>query len=1558
MTNLILIDSRVPGVDDILSSLTSNTESLVFDYSVDTFESIEARIQKPYESVVIAQHNYGMPTFQMLMAMEPASITDVANVDPELESWKGFTGLLQWLKQNGANSVDFLACNLWSNLNWVYAIEKMRSKLDLTIRASVDITGIDGNFVLESDNVDMVGIYFTSDILKYKYNFYTNSTPDSPNGFLGYTPIVFKESSPGYIPANAYNSIFGSIISSDTPSNINLTSDISNVAMVSMTRGAVAVLKFDGRVVAFGDPNFGANTSVVASNLYNITKIISTQNWFAALRSDGRVFSWGGGQYRSGVDINNWTNNGDSSVLLSGVVSSNLVNVADIYSNQGACFGLTQSGALYGWGTSWANTDYVQLNSGIVKVITGDSYTFAIKNTGVAYLFRGLDMYTSSGSNPIVDAYICNNAVICIRDASLNTKQITKLDNSIIFYTIPAGVSIIRVESYNLGIYFLVLLSNNVLLKIELSTCTVINNVTDLATTQSSYAYLQNGTVVVGGTNASMGNSLTDATYGLPYGASLTNVRRLVSSSTAIGALKYDNTFVWWGSVNVPYLSSYSSATFPTQYPTLYNAVSSNISSVYGGYQGFVLTKLDGSIVVFGPRNWIGYYNGPLSATTTYGTKRSGKNVCFIPNYNGFFAVENTPTSSYSLSQYMDGVPTTVTYYNNNPDFMALRGRKYSLMNGSTSVATWICLKDSFTFLFDNVVFTQGGTLNLSIRDITNSITSSIATFGVNVTSSSVISAPIINSVSGGDNSITVAFTPGDNSVVSHYEYAFVTNDQVGSFAIAPSNTSPITINGLTNANNYQVVLRAVSAIGTSSSSSNSSSSITTGTVPTKPVITSLQSVNGTTTVSWMTPSINDSAITSVLYNVSGGAFNSSSYVSAGTTDSSFNIPGLMSQIKYDVRVIVANSYGQSSPSLMSSVTPVSAPNAPTITSVVPGTTSANIYFTPGSTNGSTPIGYKYSLDGTTYQWAKENTSPITVNGLNNTTSYTVYLKSVGQCVGDSSAVSVNVTPLLLPSAPTNVVVTPFDESAVITFTDGSSNGEPIQYYLYSLSGDIDTPVRKRPDGTLKIYGLTNAVTYSIRLRAVNSRGASGYSTVSNTFITFGNPLVAPVVTSILPGNACAYVYFSAVNTNGSPLTKFKWSDGMRTYDLSGTTSPLTIPGLVNKKAVSIKIASCNIMGDSPFSTPISVMPGVPLAPVITEIIGGTSSGTLNVYFNAPESNGSSIVSYSYMLSSSTKATVIASAVSPLVIPKLTNGTPYTIAISANNANGSSALSNYVGPRVPFTTPAKVVITSVTPLIDGASVAFTAPANNGSQLLKYKYALNSGGFADVTGMTLPLRIYGINPNTTNTIKIIATNAAGDSIESAPSKAFTFVYLPPLAPTISSIASGNASAVVTFTGQPSRGAPITGYAYTLDASATTIYDLSGTVSSPLTVTGLTNNVSYNVRIAAITPAGYSAWSAAKPVTPVYKVPDKPVIMTVTAGSGQLSVAFTAPAANGSPITGYQYTLNGGSKNTANIVQGKIVITGLTNGTVYNVQICATNALGDSELSIAKAGTPKA
>jgi outer membrane protein OmpA-like peptidoglycan-associated protein len=88
------------------------------------------------------------------------------------------------------------------------------------------------------------------------------------------------------------------------------------------------------------------------------------------------------------------------------------------------------------------------------------------------------------------------------------------------------------------------------------------------------------------------------------------------------------------------------------------------------------------------------------------------------------------------------------------------------------------------------------------------------------------------------------------------------------------------------------------------------------------------------------------------------------------------------------------------------------------------------------------------------------------------------------------------------------------------------------------------------------------------------------------------------------------------------------------------------------------------------------------------------------------------------------------------------------------------------------------------------------------------------------------------------------------------------------------------------------------------------------------------------------------------------PGAPSITTVTAGDGQLSVAFTAPASNGgAAITDYEVSTDGGSSFTsAGTTTSPIVITGLTNGTTYSVLIKARNSAGLGAASETVAATP--
>ena len=107
------------------------------------------------------------------------------------------------------------------------------------------------------------------------------------------------------------------------------------------------------------------------------------------------------------------------------------------------------------------------------------------------------------------------------------------------------------------------------------------------------------------------------------------------------------------------------------------------------------------------------------------------------------------------------------------------------------------------------------------------------------------------------------------------------------------------------------------------------------------------------------------------------------------------------------------------------------------------------------------------------------------------------------------------------PSAPTGLVATPGNASASIAFTAGADNGSAITNYEYQLStgagsgpwtalnpADTTTPVR--------ISGLTNGTTYSVRLRAINGAGDGRGAQSDPVSVTPVAPVVPPAKPAVV----------------------------------------------------------------------------------------------------------------------------------------------------------------------------------------------------------------------------------------------------------------------------------------------------------------------------------------------------------------------------------------------------------------------------------------------------------
>lgn len=108
-----------------------------------------------------------------------------------------------------------------------------------------------------------------------------------------------------------------------------------------------------------------------------------------------------------------------------------------------------------------------------------------------------------------------------------------------------------------------------------------------------------------------------------------------------------------------------------------------------------------------------------------------------------------------------------------------------------------------------------------------------------------------------------------------------------------------------------------------------------------------------------------------------------------------------------------------------------------------------------------------------------------------------------------------------------------------------------------------------------------------------------------------------------------------------------------------------------------------------------------------------------------------------------------------------------------------------------------------------------------------------------------------------------------------------------------------------------------------------------------------------------PAPASAPAPAPAPAPVTTVPDAPTGLSATAGNNQVIISFTAGSDGGSAITNYKYSTDNGSTYTAFSpadTSSPVTITGLTNGTTYQIKLLAVNAIGDGAESDAVSVTP--
>ena len=525
-------------------------------------------------------------------------------------------------------------------------------------------------------------------------------------------------------------------------------------------------------------------------------------------------------------------------------------------------------------------------------------------------------------------------------------------------------------------------------------------------------------------------------------------------------------------------------------------------------------------------------------------------------------------------------------------------------------------------------------------------------------------------------------------------------------------------------------------------------------------------------------------------------------------------------------------------------------------------------------------------------------------------------------------------------------------------------------------------------------FGGVNGTTYMFRVRACNTNGCGEWSD-----ITEATPMAATGRLSCVSAlDAVIFVY------TGGPWHSFNWTVGLFASDVSeadlqmwGTrrlfnvgnyslehgftriedrSDANTVWGSLGRDAyVGVwphgyftvyaidNVASCAAL----------IRPGAPDAPTVVP-----GNRLLDLSWSAPTEMGSSPIS-DYDVRYRVKDT---DALQPgeqpgwwwdlshvgtattATVGGLVNGTAYEVQVRAENAEGEGSWSPS-GEGTPVGPPAVTVrcLSST----EAVEVDWSGDPSPGRMEIDADQALPWVFWPDGLGASASASL--VWPPTG--IKARRVHNGTPSLWTAEVDCEDF-----LAPVLT--ATGGVKQVSLSWTPPTKtgGLPITGWwvlyreqgvvpwtIHTPDPAASATADV---------ITGLSDGTDYQVSVAAKNSVETGDWAFAAATT--HDKPGRPGAPIVQSGNMQLDVSWVPPAANGSPITGYdiQYrycTAADLSCNTNPAWSGwqplhgvgnitSTTITGLTNDVRHQIQVRAVNAVGDGPWSPSRQGTPSA
>jgi titin len=571
------------------------------------------------------------------------------------------------------------------------------------------------------------------------------------------------------------------------------------------------------------------------------------------------------------------------------------------------------------------------------------------------------------------------------------------------------------------------------------------------------------------------------------------------------------------------------------------------------------------------------------------------------------------------------------------------------------------------------------------------------------------------------------------------------------------------------------------------------------------------------------------------------------------------------------------------------------------------------------------------------------------------------------------------------PVAPATPTVARGDGSVAVTWVAPANGGAAITGYSLEYSSNSGSTWTNWSSAisssatTETVTGLTNGTAYVFRVAATNSIGTSAWSSSSASTSPAALPS-APTLSALTAGaNNVALTWNAPSSTGGFAITDYRiefssnggssWSTFAHTA--SAATS-ISVTGLTNGTSYVFKVSAVTSIGTGAASAIsaaqlVAAAPGQPNAPTIAN---GNAQAT--VTWVAPAENGCAITAYRVDYSSNAGSTwntfTSSAAGTSHVVTGLTNGTAYVFRVAATNCMGFGAASAASSSVTPNQTPTAATGLSVvgagsstvtlnwtavvsTPSVTDYLVQYST--DGGSTWVTVNDGVSASAGATVSGLTV-----GQNYS----FRVTAVNSIGQGTSSSATASIAAGTVPSALASAPSVTATPGQVAMSWSLPSNGGSPLTAaeVQYSLNGGVSWLnytgsVDLTGSVA----ISGLTAGQAYVFRARTTNFFGQSAWSAASSSVTFLAATAPATITSVTStpGSsvGTVDLSWTAPAANGSPITDYliEYSSDGGvtwqtfthPASTAT----SISVTGITAGTQYQFRVKALNAVGSATAS---------